>query len=234
MDENKYNEQITSTLKAIHALLIQTVDIQQIDTEIDRSIHDLEKKQTETASDLLEHAAVTNTLAGHRTDMAKERTALVREQTRLSTKSTELSDIRTQLSHERTALSGQRTNLSVLRTDFSRFVRTGQPSQAQPTAEGKDGQQFEEVILPSSCLSGESHTRQCRRQVEVERAHLVAERRTAFQRELVHHVPRAKQTQNREGTEETPQLLREFGPTEGVHVADDQPLPKTPRGEEID
>jgi uncharacterized membrane protein YidH (DUF202 family) len=120
MDEKKYDEEISSTLKAIHALLIQTVDIQQIDTEIDRSIHDLEKKQTEAASDLLEHAALTNTLATHRTDMAKERTSLVREQTRLSTKSTELSDIRSQMSHERTALAGQRTNLSVLRTDFSR------------------------------------------------------------------------------------------------------------------
>jgi len=138
MDENKYNEQITSTLKAIHALLVQTVDIQQIDTEIDRSIHDLEKKQTETASDLLEHAAVTNTLAGRRTDMAKERTALVREQTRLSTKSTELSDIRTQLSHERTALSGQRTNLSVLRTDFSRS-RTGLAEQRNKMADTRTG-----------------------------------------------------------------------------------------------
>jgi uncharacterized membrane protein YidH (DUF202 family) len=120
MDEDKYSEQIASTLKAIHALLMQTVDIQHEDSEIGRSIHDLEKKQTESASDLLKHAAVTNTLATHRTDMAKERTALVREQTRLSTKSTELSDIRTQMSHERTVLAGQRTNLSVLRTDFSR------------------------------------------------------------------------------------------------------------------
>jgi len=133
MDEDKYNEQITSTLKAIHALLVQSVDIQQMDTEIDRSIHDLEEKQTETASGLLEHAAVTNTLAGHRTDMAKERTALVREQTRLSTKSTELSDIRTQMSRERTSLSGQRTNLSVLRTDFSRS-RTGLAEQRNKMA----------------------------------------------------------------------------------------------------
>jgi len=133
MDENKYNEQITSTLKAIHALLVQTVDIQQMDTEIDRSIHDLEKKQTKAASDLLEHAAVTNTLAGQRTDMAKERTALVREQTRLSTKSNELSDIRTQLSHERTGLAGKRTNLSVLRTDFSRS-RTGLAEQRNKMA----------------------------------------------------------------------------------------------------
>jgi uncharacterized membrane protein YidH (DUF202 family) len=124
MDENKYNEQITSTLKAIHALLVRAVNIQKIDTEIERSIHDLEKKQTETASGLLGHADVTNTLARHRTDMAKERTALVREQTRLSTKSTELSDIRTQMSRERTALAGQRTDLSVLRTEFSRS-RTG-------------------------------------------------------------------------------------------------------------
>jgi uncharacterized membrane protein YidH (DUF202 family) len=121
---NEYNEQIHSTLKAIHALLTQTVDVQQIDTEINRSIHDLEKKQTETASGILEHAAVTNTLAGHRTDMAKERTALVRKQTGLSTKSTELSNIRTEMSRERTALAGKRTDLSVLRTDFSRS-RTG-------------------------------------------------------------------------------------------------------------
>lgn len=120
MDENKYTEQIASTLKDIHALLSQTVDIQRMDSEVNSSIHDLEKKQTESASDLLEHTLVTNTLATHRTDMAKERTALVREQTRLSTKSTELSDIRTQMSHERTVLAGQRTNLAVLRTDFSR------------------------------------------------------------------------------------------------------------------
>jgi uncharacterized membrane protein YidH (DUF202 family) len=124
MVQDKHNEQIASTLEAIHALLIQTVDNQQTGTEINRSIHDLEKKQTESASNLLEHAAVTNTLATRRTDMAKERTALVREQTRLSTKSTELSDIQTQMSHERTALAGQRTNLSVLRTDFSKS-RTG-------------------------------------------------------------------------------------------------------------
>lgn len=133
MDENKYNEQITSTLKAIHALLVQTVNIQQMDTEIDRSIHDLEKKQTKAASDLLEHTAVTNTLAGQRTDMVKERTALAREQTCLSTKSNELSDIRTQLSHERTSLAGQRTNLSVLRTDFSRS-RTGLAEQRNKMA----------------------------------------------------------------------------------------------------
>ncbi len=124
MVEDKYYEKISSTLTAIHALLVQTVDIQQTGTEINRSIHDLEEKQMESASNLLEHTAVTNTLATHRTDMAKERTGLVREQTRLSTKSTELADIRTQMAHERTALAGQQTNLSVLRTDFSRS-RTG-------------------------------------------------------------------------------------------------------------
>jgi uncharacterized membrane protein YidH (DUF202 family) len=124
MDEYRYNEQIASTLKAIHALLARSVNIQQIETEVERSIHDLEKKQTETASGLLGHADVTNTLARHRTDMAREQTALVREQTRLSTKSTELSDIRTQMSRERTTLAGQRTDLSVLRTEFSRS-RTG-------------------------------------------------------------------------------------------------------------
>jgi uncharacterized membrane protein YidH (DUF202 family) len=134
MDNDKYGEQIASTLKAIHAVLIQTVDIQQTDTDISRSIYDLETKQTEASTDLIKHAAVTNTLATHRTDMAKERTSLVREQTRLSTKSTELSDIRTQMSHERTALAGQRTNLAVLRTDFSRS-RTGLAEQRNKMAD---------------------------------------------------------------------------------------------------
>ncbi len=134
MDEDKHNGEIAATLKSIHALLTQTVDIQQTGTEIDRSIHDLEKEQIQVTSNLLEHAAVTNTLATHRTEMAKERTGLVREQTRLSTKSTELSDIRTQMSHERTALAGQRTNLSVLRTDLSRS-RTNLAGQRNKLAE---------------------------------------------------------------------------------------------------
>jgi uncharacterized membrane protein YidH (DUF202 family) len=120
MDEDIFREQIAAALEAIHSQLVRSVTILEEDTEIDRSIRDLEKKRTDTTSGLLEYTAVTNTLAGHRTDMAKERTALVREQTRLSTKSTELSTIRTELSRERSSLAGQRTDLAVLRTDFSR------------------------------------------------------------------------------------------------------------------
>jgi uncharacterized membrane protein YidH (DUF202 family) len=120
MDEVTFREQIAAVLDDIHSQLVRSVSIQEEGTEIDRSIRDLEKKHTEAASDLLDSTAVTNTLAGQRTDMAKERTALVREQTRLSTKSTELATIRTELSRERSSLAGQRTDLAVLRTDFSR------------------------------------------------------------------------------------------------------------------
>jgi uncharacterized membrane protein YidH (DUF202 family) len=120
MDEQNFHDQVTSTLSAIQALLARSIEIQQEDTEIDRSIHDLEKKRTETSSDMLRHTELTNTLADQRTDMARERTGLVREQTRLSTKSTELSVIRTDMARERSGLAGQRTDLAVLRTDLSR------------------------------------------------------------------------------------------------------------------
>ena len=120
MDEEKFHDQVASTLSAIHALLARSIEIQREDTEIGKSVHDLGKQRTETASEMLRHTEVTNTLAGQRTDMAKERTGLVREQTRLSTKSTELSIIRTDLSRERSGLAGQRTDLAVLRTDLSR------------------------------------------------------------------------------------------------------------------
>jgi uncharacterized membrane protein YidH (DUF202 family) len=120
MDEDTFREQVAAVLDDIHAQLVRSVTIQAEGTEIDRGIRDLEKEHTEATSGLLECTAVTNTLAGQRTDMAKERTALVREQTRLSTKSTELSTIRTELSRERSSLAGQRTDLAVLRTDLSR------------------------------------------------------------------------------------------------------------------
>lgn len=120
MDEEKFHEQVTETLSAIQALLARSIEIQQEGTEIDKSIHDLEKKNTDTASDMLRHTELTNTLADQRTDMARERTGLVREQTRLSTKSTELSVIRTDMAKERSGLAGQRTDLAVLRTDLSR------------------------------------------------------------------------------------------------------------------
>jgi len=120
MDKPNSDEQLVSILKEIHRLLRQSVDIQQQDTQIDDAIRTLAEKRTKTASGLLDHAALTNTLAAQRTDMSKERTSLVREQTRLSTKSTELATIRTDMSRERTDLAGQRTDLAVRRTEFSR------------------------------------------------------------------------------------------------------------------
>jgi uncharacterized membrane protein YidH (DUF202 family) len=120
MDEDTFRGQIATALDAIRSQVVRSVKIHEEDIEIDRSIRDLEKKRTEATSGLLEYTAVTNALAGQRTDMAKERTALVREQTSLSTKSTELSTIRTELSRERSSLASQRTDLAVLRTDFSR------------------------------------------------------------------------------------------------------------------
>ena len=120
MDEEKFYEQITSTLSEIHSLLARSIEIQQENTKVEGLIHDQEKKTTETIADLLDHTELSNSLAVKRTDMARERTSLVREQTRLSTKSTELSDIRTSMSRERSGLAGQRTDLAVLRTDFSR------------------------------------------------------------------------------------------------------------------
>ena len=91
MDEDTFHEQVAATMEAIRSLLIRSVDAQEEDTEIERAIRDLEQKRTETTSNLLEYTAVTNTLAGERTDMAKERTVLAREQTSPSYKSTELS-----------------------------------------------------------------------------------------------------------------------------------------------
>lgn len=120
MDEEKFREQITTTLEAIHALLARSIEIQQEDVEIEKSIHDLDKQRTQTSSDMLDHSELTNSLAVQRTDMARERTGLVREQTRLSTKSTELAVIRTDLAHERSGFASQRTDLAVLRTDLSR------------------------------------------------------------------------------------------------------------------
>jgi uncharacterized membrane protein YidH (DUF202 family) len=120
MDEDTFREQIAAVLDDIRSQLVRSVNYQAEGTEIDKNICDLEKQHTEATSGLLESAAVTNTLAGQRTDMAKERTALVREQTRLSTKSTELATIRTEMSRERSSLAGQRTDLAVLRTDLSR------------------------------------------------------------------------------------------------------------------
>lgn len=120
MDEEKFRDQVISTLNAMQALLARSIEIQQQGAEIDRSIHDLAKNRTDTASDMLDHSELTNSLAVKQTDMAKERTGLVREQTRLSTKSTELATIRTDLSRERSGLAGQRTDLAVLRTDLSR------------------------------------------------------------------------------------------------------------------
>ncbi len=120
MDKDTFQDRIAVTLEAIQVLLERSLKTQEEDTEIEKAIRDLEQKRTETTSNLLEHTALTNTLAEQRTGMSKERTALVREQTRLSTKSTELSGIRTELSRERSSFAGQRTDLAVLRTDLSR------------------------------------------------------------------------------------------------------------------
>ena len=133
MDQEKFHNEVTETLKAIQALLARSTEVQKEDTEIGRSILDMDKERTKTSVDLLHHTELTNTLAGERTDMARERTDLVREQTRLSTKSTELSVIRTDMSRERTSLSGQRTDLAVLRTDLSRS-RTGLAEQRNKMA----------------------------------------------------------------------------------------------------
>lgn len=133
MDKPNFDEQVVSLLKEIHQLLLQSVDIQQQDTKIDDAIRTLAEKRTDATSGLLDHAALTNTLAAQRTDMSKERTSLVREQTRLSTKSTELGAIRTDMAHERTDLAGQRTDLAVRRTEFSRS-RTGLAEQRNKMA----------------------------------------------------------------------------------------------------
>jgi uncharacterized membrane protein YidH (DUF202 family) len=120
MDEAKIQDQISSTLKAIEALLARSIEIQKETNEVEKLIYNQGEKTTETVSDLLDHSELTNSLAVKQTDMARERTSLVREQARLSTKSSELSVIRTDLSRERSGLAGQRTDLSVLRTDMSR------------------------------------------------------------------------------------------------------------------
>jgi len=136
MAQDSYDKQVLSALTAIQDLLARSLDLQHETKELDKSILKEETKGTETTSDLLEHAVLTNTLAGERTEMAKERTALVREQTRLSTKSTELSVVRTDMSHERTDLAGQRTNLAVSRTDLSR-MRTNLADQRTKMAENR-------------------------------------------------------------------------------------------------
>jgi uncharacterized membrane protein YidH (DUF202 family) len=120
MEKDNFREQVTADLDMIQALLADSLETHKEETQIGRSIHDLEQKRTETTSGLLDYAVNTHSLAQQRTGMAQEQTGLVREQTRLSTRSTELSNIRTELSHERTSLAGQRTDLAVLRTDFSR------------------------------------------------------------------------------------------------------------------
>ena len=120
MDEDVFRERIASVLDDIRSQLVHAVSIREEDTEIERSIRDLEKVRTEATSGLLENIATANTLAEQRTGMAKERTELVREQARLSTKSTELATIRTEMARERSSLAGQRTDLAVLRTDLSR------------------------------------------------------------------------------------------------------------------
>lgn len=136
MDEEKFYDQVTATLNAIHLLLARSIAIQQEDAEIDKSIHELEKQRTETAADMLDHSELTNSLVVRQTDMARERTSLVREQTRLSTKSTELGVIRTDLSKERSSLAGQRTDLAVIRTDLSRS-RTGLADQRNKMAHNR-------------------------------------------------------------------------------------------------
>lgn len=133
MHEETLDNQVLTTLNAIQALLARLIEVQEQGTEIDRSIHELDKTRTQTATDMLDHTELTNSLAVQQTDMARERTALVREQTRLSTKSTELGVIRTDLSRERSSLAGQRTDLAVLRTDLSR-VRTGLAEQRNTMA----------------------------------------------------------------------------------------------------
>lgn len=120
MDEEIFRDQVSATLGTLRDLLNRSLVFQKDCNEIDKAIHDLEKKNTETSAGMLESAIITNELAGQRTDMAKERTALVRQQTKLSTRSTELATIRTQLGRERTSLANQRTDLAVLRTDMSR------------------------------------------------------------------------------------------------------------------
>jgi uncharacterized membrane protein YidH (DUF202 family) len=120
MDEDNFRDQVSTTLGTLRDLLNRSLVFQKDGNEIDKAIHDLEKKHTETSAGMLESANVTNKLAGQRTDMARERTALVRQQTKLSTRSTELATIRTQLARERTSLANQRTDLSVLRTEMAR------------------------------------------------------------------------------------------------------------------
>jgi hypothetical protein len=79
MDEHTFRERIAAAVDDIYFQLVQSVKIQEEENEIERSVCDLEKERTKATSGLLEYSAVTNSLAGQRTDMAKERTALVRE-----------------------------------------------------------------------------------------------------------------------------------------------------------
>ena len=132
------DEQIVSTLRAIHDLLARSLTIQQEVSDADKSICAMDKDLTETVSDLLKNSTFTGSLAEQRTELAKERTDLAREQTRLSTRSTELSEIRTDMSRERTSFASQRTDLSVARTDFSRS-RTDLAGQRNTMAERRTG-----------------------------------------------------------------------------------------------
>jgi len=54
MDEDIFRDRIAPVLDTIHALLVRSVDSQEEDTEISRSIRDLEKKRTETTTGLLD------------------------------------------------------------------------------------------------------------------------------------------------------------------------------------
>ena len=47
MDEEILRDRIAPALDAIHSLLARSVDIQKEDTEIDKTIRDMEKKRTE-------------------------------------------------------------------------------------------------------------------------------------------------------------------------------------------
>lgn len=133
MDEEKFHNEMISTLGAIQALLVQSLEVQREGADIEKSNNDLGRKRTQTTADMLDHSELTNSLAVQRTDMAKERTDLVREQTRLSSKSTELAVIRTDLSRDRSGMAGQRTDLAAVRTDFSR-ARSGLAEQRNKMA----------------------------------------------------------------------------------------------------
>ena len=60
MDEDNFRDHVAETLEAIRALLVRSLDVQTEDTEIEKGIRDLEKKRTETTTNLLEYTGVTN------------------------------------------------------------------------------------------------------------------------------------------------------------------------------